>query len=186
MGLDLSPEVRIRYDKFVEGFIRYRNIIRAVLEVPEYRSDPATHSQNLMKHPYVQHEIRRRCEAIKARAEVSAQRTLELIAQGAEANMADFIRITEDGGAIVDLSHVDFEQMGCIEEVTSEVYTEGREDDAPEVKKVKIKLVSRHKYVEMLAKYYKLWADASGLLGPDGKPLPPPNLHIHFGKEDEE
>lgn len=68
------------------------------------------------------------------------------------ANHIDYTRLNEFGEAYTDLSDLSVEQWYAISEISVDEYTEGRGDDARDVKRIKIKLHDKIKAMEALAK----------------------------------
>lgn len=67
------------------------------------------------------------------------------IAKSAFTSMADFLRVSEDGDPILDLSRANANQLAAIQEVTIEDFKDGRGENARDVRKVKFKLYDRNK-----------------------------------------
>ena len=91
------------------------------------------------------------------------------------ADMARFVRFV-DGGAVVDLSEATEEESRLIHEITTEVYMEGKGDNAVPVKKTRLKLYSKLDALMQLGRYKGMF-DANkgaGVVGeaePDRVPL---------------
>lgn len=117
---------------------------------------PKTAADRFMKKPGVQMEILRRQEAIAKRSMVTVDRVLEEYARIAFSDLTDFVSY-EDGKVVV---HNTNEVDGAILEELSE---------GPNG--VKIKLHSKMKALEMLAKYTGVNREKIELSGPEGKEL---------------
>lgn len=115
----------------------------------------------------VQEAMNRRAE----RTQITADRVLYELSRIAYANMAEYVEVQRDGSAVVDLSELTPDQAAAIQEITSDVYMEGRGDDAVPVKKVKLKLHARSRPLELLGKHLGIWKDRLEHSGPDGAPL---------------
>ena len=98
-------------------------------------------------------------EKIRARMEVTPERVLHELACMAYANMADFQVIQEDGTAVTDLSGLTREQFASVQEMTVDVYMEGKGEGAKEVKSVKLKLAPKIAALELLGKHMKLFTE---------------------------
>ena len=93
------------------------------------------------------------------RNEITVDKIVQELAKIAFANMLDYIRITEDGGAAVDLSTLDHEQAAAISEVTSEIYMDGRGDDSERVKRTKFKLADKRAALVDLGKHLGMFVE---------------------------
>ena len=73
----------------------------------------------------------------------------------------DYLNVQEDGSAVADMSVLaeDPNAGAALQEMTTEEYTEGRGEDAREVKRIKFKLADKAKSLEMLGKHLKLFTD---------------------------
>lgn len=98
-------------------------------------------------------------DKIKARMELTPERVLAELSALAYGNMADFVVIQEDGSAVTDLSGLTREQAASLQEVTIDVYTEGRGESSVSVKSTKIKLAPKVGALELLGKHFKLFTD---------------------------
>ena len=82
-------------------------------------------------------------ESVAERMETSIERTLEELARIAYANIADYVRIDNDGLAYVDLSKTSRAKLGAIQELTVDEITGGRSKNAPLVVRTKLKLMDK-------------------------------------------
>ena len=123
--------------------------------------------------PRVQDRIRQLRAELWDDAKERRRRIVEEYCRIAFANMEDYMWVTEDGAGVLDLSMLDREQAAAISEVHSEVYTEGRGDDAESVKKSRIKLIDKKGALDSLARIDGLFVDRHQQLGANGDPVDP-------------
>lgn len=90
---------------------------------------------------------------------VRADAVLSELARMGFSNMRDYMNVTADGDAYLDLSELTREQAAAIQEVTVDDYTEGRGEDAREVKRLKVKLADKKGPLELLGKHLKLFTE---------------------------
>jgi phage terminase small subunit len=90
---------------------------------------------------------------------LSADRILEELGRMAFANMLDYVGVQEGGDAYVDLSKLTREQAASIQEITVDEYTEGRGDQARQVKRTRFKLADKRGSLELLGKHLKMFTD---------------------------
>ncbi|MFA5567593.1 MAG: terminase small subunit [Trueperaceae bacterium] len=131
--------------------------------------------QNLRKLEIAQ-AIQEAQEARAERLEITADRVAEEIAKLAFSNMLDYMTVTHDGYAVVDLSALTREQAAAITELQVEEYVEGRDDDTRLVKRVKFKLSDKRGALELLGKHLGMFTDRVELSGEvkSAEPVTPP------------
>ena len=74
-------------------------------------------------------------------------------------NMLDYVSITNGGDLITDFSALTKDQAAAISEVTIETYTEGRGEDAEEVKRVKFKLSDKRAALVDMGRHLGMFKD---------------------------
>jgi phage terminase small subunit len=107
-------------------------------------------------------------EAQKKRSErtnITADRVLEELAKIGFLNMQDYITVQGDGTAYIDLSTLTREQAAAIQEITVDEYTEGRGEDARDVRKVKVKLYDKKSALDSIGKHLGMFVDKHELSG---------------------
>jgi phage terminase small subunit len=94
-------------------------------------------------------------EAAKG-AVMTAQEVLETLTRIARANMQDYVGADD---VILPVQSLTRDQAAAIGERTVEHYTEGRGEDAREVRRVKFKLADRLRALELLGKHHELFTE---------------------------
>jgi phage terminase small subunit len=112
----------------------------------------------MLQRPMVQAAIAERAREISAKFEVTTNSVMKEVAAVAFANMGNYLHITENGDPYIDLSNCNYEQLAAISEVTVEDFTEGRGDNARDVRRVKLKLHSKMDALDKLMKFFSLYA----------------------------
>jgi phage terminase small subunit len=92
-------------------------------------------------------------------AVMTAQEALVELTKLARANMQDYMHVGPDGDPVLDYSKLTRDQAAALQEVTVDTYTDGRGDDAREVKKVKFKLADKLRALELIGKHHKLFTE---------------------------
>jgi phage terminase small subunit len=98
---------------------------------------------------------------------LTADRVLEELSRMAFSNMLDYVTV-KDGDAYVDLSKLTREQASAIQEITVDEYTEGRGEQARQVKRTRFKLADKRGSLELIGKHLKIFTDKvehSGQIG---------------------
>jgi phage terminase small subunit len=107
---------------------------------------------HLSQKPHIRARVQELMEKAGRRAEITAARVLEEMAKLAFHNPADYIKIDEDGSAIVDLSKLDRDQAAAIAEVISERGQDGKI-------RTRIKLVDKKAALVELGRHFGLWIE---------------------------
>lgn len=102
---------------------------------------------------------------------VTRARIVEELAKIAFGTMGDFMRVGDDGLGYLDLSEIGDAQKAIISELTVDEYTEGRGEEAREVKKTRIKLSDKQAALDKLTRILGGYRDKVALTDPDGGPL---------------
>lgn len=107
------------------------------------------------------------------RGVMSATEVLEELSKLGRSNVQRFIAVNGDdtGEVIASLRDLDPADAAAIQEITVDTYTEGRGDEARDVKRVRLKLHDKRGALELLARHHKLLTDKHEHADPDGRPL---------------
>lgn len=135
-----------------------RSAGKAITDVLKLDHDNSDRAQQMLSKPHVRSAIHERAKQIAAKFDVDANSVIKEVANIAFANMSNYLHITADGDPYIDLSGCDFNQLAAIQEVTVEDFTEGRGDDARDVRRIKIKLHPKLEALEKLMKYLQMYA----------------------------
>lgn len=153
--------------RFADEYLKDFNATRAAKRAGFPPASAHTEGCKALKKPYVAEYIDKRQAAIAKRYEVTQERIVGELAKLAFASMGDFVRVTPEGDPYLDFSDMDQSQAASLIEVTVDEYTDGRGDDARDVKKVKIKLHDKRSALVDLGKHLGLF-DKSGDPTDDG------------------
>lgn len=127
---------------------------------------------DMLKRPLVQAAMADKLQKLTQKYEVTLERTVREIAKIGYANMADYVRMTDQGEPFVDLSDVTYDEMAAIKSVSVEDVKEGRGEDAREIRKVKFELHDKRGALDMQMKYLGGYAPVGvSVTGPNGGPL---------------
>lgn len=114
-------------------------------------------------------------EAEKAleRVGVTAHGVLSELALLARSNMADYVKIGEDGQADVNLSGLSREQLACIQEITVDATGGSGDGERRRVLRTRFKLADKGINLERLGKYLELFTEKKIFehTGKDGGPI---------------
>ncbi len=135
-----------------------RKAYREAFDVAEDTKDTTVNNNSwvTMQKPHVAARIRELRNQSAERMAISHDTITQELAKLAFANLRDYISVTEDGDAYVDLGQLTYDQAAAISELTVEEYTEGRGDDKRDVKRTKIKLSPKREALAELGKFLGL------------------------------
>lgn len=142
-----------RQTKFVAEYLKDLNATQAALRAGYSKSTAAFIGAENLKKPQIAAAVSQALEKRAQRTEITQDRVLYELARLAFSNMLDYIRVQPDGSAYTDLSQLTREQAAAIQEITVDEYTEGRGDDAREVKRTKVKLADKRGNLELIGRH---------------------------------
>ncbi len=112
-----------------------------------------------LKKPEIAAAVQAAMDERAKRTNITADRVLHELSLLAFSNMLDFMQVTPDGDAFIDLSQLTREQAAALTEVQVEDFMDGRGDDAREVRRVKVKVSDKKSALELLGKHLSLFTD---------------------------
>ena len=160
-----------RRERFAEEYIVDLNVTQAAIRAGYSPKSAHVTGQRLLKHAKVIATIRQLKLKRSERLEISADRVIHELARIGFANMADYINVTADGDAFVDLSALDRDKAAAISEVTVEDFKDGRGEDARDVRRIKFKLADKRGALVDLGRHLGLFKDKVELTGKDDGPI---------------
>jgi phage terminase small subunit len=89
---------------------------------------------------------------LREKFECSAEDIARELHKLAFANMADFLRVTPQGDPFIDLSTLTRDRAAALTEATVEDFTDGRGENAREVRRVRVKLADKRSSLMDLAR----------------------------------
>lgn len=148
-----------KQQRFCQEYIIDLNATQAAIRA-EYSGKTAySQGQRLLKDAEIQAEIQKSLNERSIRTEITQDMVIAELAKLSFHNMKDYIEVQPDGYAYIDLSALTREQAAAITEITVDEYTEGKGDNARNIKKVKIKLTDKKGPLELLGKHLGLFGD---------------------------
>lgn len=147
--------------RFVEEYLVDLNATQAAIRAGYSVKTAYAQGSRLLKDAEIQSAITAGRERLSQATGVTAERVVAELAKLAFANMGDFVSLTAGGDPIIDLSGVSRDQFAALSEVTVEDFTDGRGDDAREVRRVKVKLGNKHGALVDLGKHLGLFREAA-------------------------
>ena len=136
---DLTP----KQERFCEEYLVDLNASAAARRAGYARSGASVEGVRLLANANVAARITEIRKERSAKVQVDAERVLRELCLLGFSNMADFVRVQEDGSFYTDFSMLTRDQAAAIHELSVEEYVEGRGEDARNVKRTKFKLADK-------------------------------------------
>ncbi len=133
------------------------NATQAAIRAGYSSKTAAVKGCQLLKIPKIKEIVDEATEARMLALGITSQGVLEEIAKLAFSNMLDYIKITSNGLAEIDLTELDPGKAAAITDLTIESHKVPGQPG--EVQKVKFKLADKGVNLERLGKYLKLFTD---------------------------
>jgi phage terminase small subunit len=149
----LTPKQR----KFCSEYVVDLNATQAAIRAGYSAKTARSQASDLLTKPDIQEGIREAQKALASTLSITPEKVLKEWGNIAFANMQDFTRVTPEGDPYVDLSECTREQMAALSETQVEDFTEGRGDDARNVRRVKIKFHSKTQALDALSRHLGLF-----------------------------
>ena len=133
------------------------NATQAAIRAGYSSKTAAVKGCQLLKIPEIKKIVNEAREARMIALGITSEGVLEEIAKLAFANMGDYIKITADGLAEIDLTELDADKAAAITDLTIESHKVPGKPG--EVQKVKFKLADKGINLERLGRHLKLFTD---------------------------
>ncbi len=156
--------------RFIEEYLVDLNATQAATRAGYSAKTAEQKGYQLLQKPAIKEAVEAAKQARSQRTEITADRVLQEYALIAFADMADYLTFAEDGAVYLDWSGLPEGATRIIGELVQDEYTDGRGDDAREVKKTRFKLHPKLPALEALAKHLLLFPN-------------PKQAHEHTGKD---
>ena len=157
-----------RHDRFCREYIKDLNGKRAAIAVGYSAKTADAAASRLLSNVKVQTLVATLTKKHADKLDLSAEKVLSELSRMGFSNFLDYVNITEEGDAFVDLSSLTQEQAAAIQEVTVNEYVEGKGKHARKVKRTKLKLVDKIRSLDLLGRHLKLFTEKVEVSGTAG------------------
>ncbi len=157
-----------RHDRFCREYIKDLNGKRAAIAVGYSAKTADRAASRLLSNVEVRALLAKLTKKHADKLDLSTEKVLSELSGVGFSNMLDYMKVTEEGDAYVDLSNLTREQSSAIQEVTVDEYVEGKGKHARKVKRTKLKLVDKIRSLELLGKHLKLFTERIEVSGTAG------------------
>ncbi len=157
-----------RHDRFCREYIKDLNGTRAAIAVGYGKKNARKIASRLLTNVDIQARVAELTKKHADKLDLDAEKVLSELSSMGFSNFLDYVNITEEGDAFVDLSSLTQEQAAAIQEITVNEYMEGKGKDGRKVKRTKLKLVDKIRSLELLGKHLKLFTERIEVSGTAG------------------
>ena len=157
-----------RHEIFAREYVKDLNGTRAAIAAGYGEKGAHVRASQLLRNRKVQGLLAKLTKKHADKLDLSAEKVLSELSRMGFSNFLDYVNITEEGDAFVDLSGLTQEQAAAIQEVTVNEYVEGKGKHARKVKRTKLKLVDKIRSLELLGKHLKLFTERIEVGGIEG------------------
>ena len=157
-----------RHEIFTREYVKDLNGTRAAIAAGYGEKGAHVRASQLLRNRKVQGLLAKLTKKHADKLDLSAEKVLSELSRMGFSNFLDYVNITEEGDAFVDLSGLTQEQAAAIQEVTVNEYVEGKGKHARKVKRTKLKLVDKIRSLELLGKHLKLFTERIEVGGIEG------------------
>ncbi len=154
-----------RHEFFAREYVKDLNGTRAAIAAGYARKTAKSAASRLLTNVNVQAILTKLTKKQADKLDLSAEKVLSELSRMGFSNFLDYVNITEEGDAFVDLSGLTQEQAAAIQEVTVNEYMEGKGKDARKVKRTRLKLVDKIRSLDLLGRHLKLFTDRMEVSG---------------------
>ncbi len=151
--------LRGKQQRFVNEYLVDRNATQAAIRAG-YSAKTATviGAENLTK-PNIKKAIEVGEAEIAERTKITQDKVMKELEKIGFSNMLDYITITNGGDPVTDFSALTRDQAAAISEIVVEEYTEGRGEDARNVKRTKFKLSDKRSALVDMGKHLGMFKE---------------------------
>ena len=165
------PKLTAKQERFVAEYLVDLNATQAAIRAGYSKRTARSQGQRLLTNVDIAKAINAAVARRSERTEIEADAVIRELAKIGFANMLDYMRVTDEGEMVVDLSKITREQAAAIGEVTVEDFMDGRGDDARAVRRVRFKLADKRAALVDLGRHFALFTDNMRFAGKDGGPI---------------
>lgn len=136
-------KLNAKQKQFCQEYLIDLNATQAAIRAGYSRKTANQQGARLLTKVGVQAELQKLMGKREERTEITQDMVVNELAKIGFANIGDFVRVTSKGDPFIDLSGMTRDQSAALSEVTVEDFTDGRGEDARDVRRVKVKLCDK-------------------------------------------
>lgn len=151
--------LRGKQQRFVDEYLVDRNATQAAIRAGYSAKTAYSIGEENLRKPEVKKAIEIGEAEIAERTKITQDKVMKELEKIGFSNMLDYITITEGGDPVTDFSALTRDQAAAISEIVVEEYTEGRGDEARNVKRTKFKLSDKRSALVDMGKHLGMFKD---------------------------
>lgn len=148
-----------KQQRFVQEYLVDLNATQAAIRAGYSAQTARQQASRLLSDDDISAAISNAQKEVAQKHGITVDRIVSELALLGFSNMQDYMRSTPGGDPFLDFSALTREQAAALTEVTVEDYTEGRGEDAREVKRVKFKLADKRAALVDLGKHLGMFQE---------------------------
>jgi phage terminase small subunit len=152
-------ELTPKQARFVQEYLIDLNATQAAIRAGYSAKTAEQIGHQLLKKTSVAEAVAQAQAKLSEKTGITVERVLEEYAKLGFANMQDYIRVTDEGDAYVNLSEMSRDQAAAIAEVKVEDFKDGRGEDARDVRRVTFKLSDKRAALDSIAKHLGMFTE---------------------------
>ncbi|MCE6007464.1 terminase small subunit [Acinetobacter soli] len=151
--------LRGKQQRFVNEYLVDRNATQAAIRAGYSAKTAYSIGDENLRKPEIQKAIEIGEAEIAERTKITQDKVMKELEKIGFSNMLDYITITNSGDPVTDFSMLTRDQAAAISEIVVEEYTEGRGEDARNVKRTKFKLSDKRAALVDMGKHLGMFKD---------------------------
>ncbi|MFW1952197.1 terminase small subunit [Acinetobacter beijerinckii] len=151
--------LRGKQQRFVDEYLVDRNATQAAIRAGYSAKTAYSIGEENLRKPEVKKAIELGEAEIAERTKITQDKVMKELEKIGFSNMLDYITITNGGDPVTDFSALTRDQAAAISEIVVEEYTEGRGDEARNVKRTKFKLSDKRSALVDMGKHLGMFKD---------------------------
>ncbi len=155
------PDLTPKQERFVQEYLVDLNATQAAIRAGYSARTAHVQGSRLLTNARIASEISIGRASNTEKLGVTQEMVVSELKKLGFSNMLDYMRVGPDGDPRLDFSSLTRDQAAALTEVTVDEYTDGRGDDAREVKRVKFKLSDKRAALYDLGKHLGMFIDRS-------------------------
>lgn len=150
----MAAQLNMKQQAFITEYLLDFNATQAAIRAGYSPRTACEQGYDLLRRPHVAEALTELSRKQLAKASITAERLIEEYAVLGFSDMRNYIRFDEKGDVYLDWANMPPEATKAIQEITQDVYMDGKGEDARQVKRTKFKLHAKQPSLDSLAERF--------------------------------